>query len=138
MAGRYEMEFLHDLEQLGIQRPTLMTKVTQFMPQIMLFIQKLLEQGVAYKTEDGSVYFNVTEFSKHYKYGKLKPISEPPHSKSKDDFKKSLLDFALWKASKSNLEPSWVSSWGSKGRPGWHVSDHITLLYTWYLVGSSL
>lgn len=117
------MEFLEDLKALGILKPTLMTRVSDFMPHIIFFIQKLLNQGIAYKTSDGSVYFNVEEYSKTYRYGKLKQAEA--HVLASDEPSKeklSPLDFALWKASKTANEPFWVPTWGSKGRPGWHVS----------------
>jgi len=63
----------------------------------------------------GSVYFNT---SKYNNYGKLQ-IPCPDVAKSQQEDKKSALDFALWKAAKSN-EPSWKCPWGH-GRPGWHI-----------------
>jgi hypothetical protein len=97
------------------------------MPQILSFIEKLLNEGLAYTTEDGSVYFNLKTYSdKNFLYGKLKP---PDSLKSSDGGKKFSIDFALWKASKSSSEPSWKPSWGKNGRPGWHVSI-VLLLFT--------
>lgn len=117
------MEFLEDLEELGILKPSFMTRVSDFMPHIIFFIQKLLNQGIAYKTSDGSVYFNVDKYSKNYRYGKLKqPETYVLASDESSKEKISPLDFALWKASKTANEPFWVPTWGSKGRPGWHVN----------------
>ena len=93
------------------------------MPQILSFIEKLLSEGLAYTTEDGSVYFNLKAYSdKNFLYGKLKP---PDSLKISDGGKKFSSDFALWKAAKSPTEPSWKPSWGGYGRPGWHVSRFI-------------
>lgn len=109
---------MNDLNALSVKSPTILTRVSDFIPQIITFIERLLDQNLAYKTIDGSVYFNLNSYSKMYKYGKLKPFqmsntdgSEIPSSH----------DFALWKAAKSSSEPGWTPSWGGKGRPGWHV-----------------
>jgi len=107
----------------SVERPTLLTKVSDYIPQILSFIQKLLSEGLAYTTEDGSVYFNLKAYSdKNFLYGKLKP---PDSLKISDGGKKFSSDFALWKAAKSATEPSWKPSWGGNGRPGWHVSKFI-------------
>ncbi len=117
---------MNDLETLSVQKPTVLTKVTDFIPQIISFIDTLLHQDLAYKTSDGSVYFNLNAYSKNYKYGKLKPfqISSPT-----DGDKSTSSDFALWKAAKSSSEPSWVPTWGGKGRPGWHVTEFFFFIF---------
>ncbi len=94
--------------------------MTDFIPQIISFIETLLHQKLAYTTSDGSVYFSLNAYSKKYQYGKLKPSQIPltdAENLNRDE------DFALWKAAKSSLEPSWSPSWGGKGRPGWHVNN---------------
>lgn len=117
VAFKYESDFLNDMDTLSVKRPTIVTRVSDFIPQIISFIEKLLKQELAYKTEDGSVYFNLIRYSSTFKYGKLKPL-QALENQAKDS---ASSNFALWKASKSPLEPSWVPSWGGKGRPGWHV-----------------
>ena len=90
------------------------------MPQIISFIEKLLQAGLAYTADDGSVYFSLKAYSdKNFRYGKLKP---PDSLKTAEDGKKFSSDFALWKSTKSPSEPSWKPNWGKHGRPGWHVS----------------
>ncbi|KAJ4445651.1 hypothetical protein ANN_12334, partial [Periplaneta americana] len=116
LADRYEMEFFEDMSNLNIMSPTVVTKVTNFVPQVISFVQKIIDKGQAYVTEDGSVYFDTSKFNR---YGKLSPNipTEDPSIREK----KSAMDFALWKASKPG-EPWWSSPWGSgKGRPGWHI-----------------
>lgn len=112
------MAFLNDLGSLSVQKPTVLTKVSDFIPQIISFIEALLHRELAYTTNDGSVYFNINAYEKKYKYGKLKPfqisMAESKNSNNSNDF-------ALWKAAKSDAEPSWAPSWGGKGRPGWHI-----------------
>lgn len=113
------MAFLNDMDSLSVQKPTLLTKVSDFIPQIICFIETLLHRELAYATDDGSVYFDLNAYVKKYKYGKLKPYRITTVD-SKNG--KSSEDFALWKAAKSDSEPSWMPSWGGKGRPGWHVN----------------
>ncbi|KAI9550338.1 putative cysteinyl-tR synthetase [Daphnia sinensis] len=118
VSNKYEMAFLKDLDSLSVQKPTVLTKVSDFIPQITSFIETLLHRELAYSTDDGSVYFNLNAYVKKYEYGKLKPFQastvESKNSKNSNDF-------ALWKAAKSATEPSWTPSWGGKGRPGWHI-----------------
>ncbi|XP_023703007.1 probable cysteine--tRNA ligase, mitochondrial isoform X2 [Cryptotermes secundus] len=116
LAERYEMEFFEDMASLNIMPPTVVTKVTNFIPQIINFVQKIIDKGQAYNTEDGSVYFDTKSYTQ---YGKLLP--NIPREDSSVTYKRSAMDFALWKGSKPG-EPCWPSPWGpGAGRPGWHI-----------------
>jgi cysteinyl-tRNA synthetase len=86
-------------------------------PEIVAFINELVEKGFAYPSE-GSVWFSVEKFSS---YGALsgQKIDDMLASPEQDLGKRSPQDFALWKAAKPD-EPSWGSPWGP-GRPGWHI-----------------
>ncbi|XP_046461967.1 probable cysteine--tRNA ligase, mitochondrial [Daphnia pulex] len=122
VSSKYEISFLNDLDNLSVQRPSVLTKVTDFIPQIISFIATLLHQKLAYTTSDGSVYFSLNAYSKKYKYGKLKPSQVPlMEAENQNRRPNQNEDFALWKATKSSSEPSWSPSWGGKGRPGWHI-----------------
>lgn len=114
VSQRYEKEFFQDLAKLNILPPSMTVRVTDSVPSIIKFIQKLFDKGLAYKARDGSVYFDTTLYKN---YGKLHPVELA--AISEDTEKKSLHDFALWKAAKPN-EPFWSSPWG-EGRPGWHI-----------------
>lgn len=57
LADHYEMEFFGDMASLNIMPPTVVTKVTNFIPQIINFVQKIIDKGQAYTTEDGRFYF---------------------------------------------------------------------------------
>lgn len=111
------MEFLEDLKSLSVGAPTVWTRVSDFIPHIVAFIEKLLERDMAYVTDDGSVYFNLSAYSRKFTYGKLKPADVQLANGGQSES-----DFALWKAAKSASEPGWIPSWTTiKGRPGWHV-----------------
>jgi len=119
IAKKYEAEFLQCLSVLGVKKPSILTRATEHMPQIISFIEKLLQENFAYKSEDGSVYFSLGTYTKQFKYGKLKPADA---LKADPDAQKELVnDFALWKGSKFDWEPSWNTPWNQKGRPGWHI-----------------
>jgi len=130
LSSKFEKEFFEDLAALGISPPDVLTRVTEFVPQVVEYIQHIVEQGKAYES-NGSVYFDVGAFSAMpcMHYCKLNPenannseLLAEGEGKLTQDFisdKKNPCDFALWKKSKPN-EPSWDSPWGP-GRPGWHI-----------------
>ncbi|KAK1132805.1 hypothetical protein K0M31_014177 [Melipona bicolor] len=112
LTRHYEDEFIEDMKMLNITEPHLYCRVTNYMPEIIQFVKGIVDKGNAYVLKDGSVYFDT---SKYEVYGKLStPVSDTSHA-----YKKSALDFCLWKAAKKN-EPFWESPW-APGRPGWHI-----------------
>lgn len=114
LSRSYEEEFWTELEQLNIEKPNLVLRVTENIQVIKDFIGELIKSGFAYKADDGSVYFNV---NKSISYGKLQQINDI--EAIVDKIKKTSADFVLWKAAKTG-EPFWDSDWGP-GRPGWHI-----------------
>ncbi|XP_010894232.1 cysteine--tRNA ligase, cytoplasmic isoform X3 [Esox lucius] len=128
----WEGEYHKDMDALNVLPPDVLTRVSEYCPEIVEFVQKILDNGYGY-VSNGSVYFDTAKFdnSQNHAYGKLVPEAvgdmqalqegEGDLSISADRLseKKSQNDFALWKASKPG-EPSWDSPWG-KGRPGWHI-----------------
>ena len=72
-ARRYEREFMEDMEALGIREPDILTRVTEYVPQIIEFVQKIIDKGLAYKS-NGSVYLSLDEFqAAGHNYRKLNP-----------------------------------------------------------------
>ncbi|CAH0397272.1 unnamed protein product [Chilo suppressalis] len=125
----WENEFHKDMKALNVLPPDVLTRVSEYVPQIIKFIEKIIDNGLAYES-NGSVYFNVCEFDNrenhHYArlvpeaYGDTKSLQEGEGDLTDDTAeKRSPNDFALWKRSKAG-EPSWDSPWGA-GRPGWHI-----------------
>jgi cysteinyl-tRNA synthetase len=123
-TAKYEKAFLDDAAMIGIERPTLV-RATEHIAEMAEFVAKLVEKGIAYRTDDGSYYFRIASFPR---YGQL----------SKKDFsgmldgarvdvdeydKDSARDFALWKAPKPG-EAFWDTSIGA-GRPGWHLECSV-------------
>ncbi|XP_067000195.2 probable cysteine--tRNA ligase, mitochondrial [Anabrus simplex] len=117
LTHRYEREFFLDMEKLNVLPPTIPVRVTDVIPNIITFIQNIIDKGHAYTTDDGSVYFDISSYKK---YGKLFPVVVDDTTGGVSN-KKSPLDFALWKGAKPG-EPWWSSPWrAGKGRPGWHI-----------------
>ena len=109
-----------DSTKLGVIRPDIEPKATEFIDGMINMIAALIEKGFAYAASNGDVYYSVNSFEG---YGKLSGKSlEDLRAGERveiDTHKKDAMDFVLWKAAKPN-EPSWDSPWG-KGRPGWHI-----------------
>ncbi|KAM9836171.1 putative cysteine--tRNA ligase, mitochondrial isoform 2-T2 [Aulostomus maculatus] len=101
---------------LEVIPPAVYLRVTENVPQIIAFIQKIIDNGCAYVTNDGDVYFDIQSIGD--RYGKFLGAVEPQEGAGNTN-KKDLRDFALWKPSKPQ-EPYWESPWG-RGRPGWHI-----------------
>ncbi|XP_014212400.2 probable cysteine--tRNA ligase, mitochondrial [Copidosoma floridanum] len=115
LTHNYEKEFFSDMDSLNVLRPYKTCRVTDYIPDIIAFVKKIVDKNGAYVGKDGSVYFNTSNYKN---YGKLDlPLTED--DAEKNPHKKSSLDFALWKAAKPQ-EPYWESPWGI-GRPGWHI-----------------
>ena len=127
-ATRFESLFHEDMDALGVRPPTILTRVSEYVPQVVAYIQGIEAKGFAYASK-GSVYFDAQAFAKAgFTYRKLEPMARDAWDTLKagapSDFeegkeKKSPMDFALWKSSKAG-EPAWESPWGL-GRPGWHI-----------------
>jgi cysteinyl-tRNA synthetase len=121
LAARYEKVFVEDLDTLGIARPDVLPHATEHIPQMAELIAKLLENGHAYRTDDGSVFFRISSFPG---YGRLARIDlegmRVGERVEADEYAKDdVRDFALWKGPKPG-EPSWETAIGP-GRPGWHI-----------------
>ena len=109
-----------DLAIIGVDRPSIQSKATECIEDMIEFIQKLIEKGYAYSTKEGNVFFEVSKFKD---YGKLshQDLDEQLIAvrKELEPGKQNEKDFALWKNAKDD-EIWWDSPWG-KGRPGWHI-----------------
>ncbi len=129
----YTEEFYKDIKSLNILPPTKFTKATDYIEEMVEIINKLLDKGLAYKSEDGSVYFDIKKFPN---YGKLSGIVLEKQKENasgrivSDEYdKENAQDFALWKAwDEKDGEVFWdpaklagTSTSLGKGRPGWHI-----------------
>ena len=118
---KFETAFLEDMEALGVERPEVLPRATEHIPEMVALIENLRARDIAYQAEDGSWYFRIERFAD---YGKLSKKDfegiEDGARIDVDEDKDHARDFALWKAVKNPEEPSWQTSLGP-GRPGWHI-----------------
>lgn len=120
VSEKYIDEYFKDAQALKVKKATVHPKVTDNIENIIAFVKTLVDKGHAYEV-DGDVYFSTRSFSE---YGKLSRQNiEDLEAGARIDVgeqKKDPLDFALWKARKTEDEIAWESPWGM-GRPGWHI-----------------
>ena len=121
VVGRYTVSFHERLQTLGIGLPDIEPLATEHIPGMISLIEELIEKDHAYAPEEakGDVYYAVGSFAPYGALSHQRPEEMRETEKGQTGFKRSPLDFTLWKASKPG-EPSWESPWGP-GRPGWHI-----------------
>ena len=121
----YSEEFFKDIKSLNIINPDKFTKATDYIDEMVQIIKKLLDNKLAYKSDDGSIYFDIRKFKN---YGQLSHIvleeqKENASGRIKTDEydKDNIQDFALWKMwDEQDGDVFWETELG-KGRPGWHI-----------------
>jgi cysteinyl-tRNA synthetase len=117
--------FHADREYLRIEPAEEYPKATDYIPQMITLVERLVSRGVAYQADDGSVYFAIDRFPGYGKLSRLDTREVRAGARvSQDEYsKENAQDFALWKAAKPEDEAAgaaWDSPWG-RGRPGWHL-----------------
>jgi len=120
LTRRFIQAMNKDFEALNVLVPDSEPRATDHIEQIVVMISRLLDNGYAYRAENGDIFYDVSAFED---YGKLsgKNIEELRAGIRVDvqEEKADPVDFVLWKAEKPG-EPAWDSPWG-RGRPGWHI-----------------
>lgn len=127
VAEKFIAAFAEDTQALEVKEATVHPRVMDNIPEIIAFIEVLIEKGFAYESH-GDVYYRTEKFEKYgqlsdqsikdLRVGASERIDEEENRK-----KESPIDFALWKSAKSE-EISWDSPWGP-GRPGWHIECSV-------------
>src|SRR6185437_11821547 len=121
LAARAANWYVEDVGDLGLGLPDALPRATAFIPQIVAFIERLIESGHAYPV-GGDVYFRVSTVPD---YGRLsRQRVDQMEEEEHNALKESPADFALWKATKPGEDTSWDSPWG-RGRPGWHIECSV-------------
>ncbi|WP_368250446.1 cysteine--tRNA ligase [Enterococcus sp. 2201sp1_2201st1_B8_2201SCRN_220225] len=126
LSEQFIQAYFEDTKALNIEPATLNPRVMDHIPDIIAFIQALIEKGYAYEAS-GDVYYRTRKFKE---YGKLSDqsideleVGASQRTGSEQAIKEDPLDFALWKSAKAG-EISWESPWGA-GRPGWHIECSV-------------
>lgn len=120
IANFYMTAFLKDIDTLNIDRPEIIARATEHIPDMEKYVQKIIENGYTYETED-TIYFDTAKLDK---YGVLSNINiDEQKAGARVDFdqnKKNVTDFALWIKAPENHLMKWDTFWG-KCYPGWHL-----------------
>jgi len=121
----FTQAFFEDRDYLRIKPAHVYTRATQYIPQMIALVQRLLERGVAYKGDDGSVYFALAKFPTYGRLSRLdtRQIKVGARVASDEYAKDDPSDFALWKkadAEDESVGAAWDAPFG-RGRPGWHL-----------------
>ena len=120
ISERFIKEYFDDADALNVRRADVHPKVSEHIDDIENFVDTLVGKGFAYEAA-GDVYFSTRKFPE---YGKLSGQNiedlEAGARIAVGEVKEDPIDFALWKARKTEDEIAWESPWGM-GRPGWHI-----------------
>ena len=122
LTDRFIQAMNEDAENLGCLHPDEAPRATDYIDQMQNMIGNLVNNGTAYPSSNGDVYFQVEKFAKYGRLSGRKLEDMQAGASERVDVeveKKHPFDFVLWKHAKEN-EPSWASPWGN-GRPGWHI-----------------
>ena len=120
---RYEKAFFEDLETLNIDKADIFPRATEHVKEMVSIIKKLLKNNIAYKSEDGSIYYDISKFDDYGKlsHTKVAELKEGARVRQDSYEKEQAQDFALWKShDKEDGDALWKTEIGD-GRPGWHI-----------------
>lgn len=120
IAEYFTEVFFGDIAALNIEKPEIVPKATGHIPEMIEFVQDLIEKGFAYETSDG-IYFDIGKFSGYGKLSGLDLEGQVAGARVEvNEEKRHPADFALWKKAPKEHIMQWESPWGM-GYPGWHI-----------------
>ena len=126
ITKRSTNQYHSDMKILNVEEPNKEPYATQFISEMILFIEDLIEKDNAYVSE-GHVLFDIDSYKLYGDLSSRDPKDMIAGSRVEvQDYKKNPLDFVLWKPSNEN-EIGWSSPWG-RGRPGWHLECSTMIL----------
>ncbi len=123
LTSHYEKAFMDDLASLNAEKAEFYPRATENIPEMLALIERLMLKGYAYKSPDGSVYYDISKFKKYGRLSGVVPRQLKTRARVSSDHyaKEEANDFALWKAwDAEDGEVYWETGLG-KGRPGWHI-----------------
>ncbi|TGC11067.1 cysteine--tRNA ligase [Methanolobus halotolerans] len=127
LSSRFALSFIEDMDRLNVVRPDIQPLVTDHIPEIIGMIEGLIDRGLAYPTQVGNVYYDLTSSLGRVgilSHQTVEGLLEGSGSRVEvEEDKNYRLDFVLWKSSSPD-EPGWESPWG-RGRPGWHIECSV-------------
>src|SRR3989344_2415600 len=121
IADNFTKIFFSDIKKLNIEKVEFYPRATKHIKEIIALIKNLMKKGIAYKGNDGSIYFDISKFKKYGQLSRLdkREIKIGARIAADEYNKENAQDFVLWKAKKTG-EPFWHSPFRD-GRPGWHI-----------------
>ncbi|MDR2454925.1 MAG: cysteine--tRNA ligase [Bifidobacteriaceae bacterium] len=123
-AQRWERAFTAAYDALGVLPPTYEPRATGVVPDMVEFVERLVERRHAYAGQPGNVYFDVGSYPEYGSLTNQRPqdMKVAADGEPEEPDKRDPHDFALWKAAKPGepLDAAWATPWG-RGRPGWHL-----------------
>lgn len=124
LTETYIHSFLSDMDALGVLRPNISPRATCHIPEIITWVQNLIDRGYAYEV-NGNVYFSVKRFADYGKLARrnLDDLQAGARIEIREE-KRDPADFALWKAADADHIMRWPSPWG-EGYPGWHIECSV-------------
>lgn len=125
LAEYYTQDFMNQIEQLNIKKPTIVCKATDHIQGMIDLTQSLLDKGYAYRIEGDGIYFDVQKLEDYGKLSgnRLKDLQAGARVEV-NDRKRHPADFALWKDAAPEHIMQWPSPWG-QGYPGWHIECSV-------------
>ncbi|MFR4189273.1 MAG: cysteine--tRNA ligase [Corynebacterium variabile] len=117
-AATHERAFTRAYDLLGVTPPSIEPRATGYVPEMIAYIRRIIDNGLGYATEDGSVYCRTAQVP-DYGFLSHQKLDELDQGEDAAPGKEDPRDFAMWKAAKPG-EPGWETPWGF-GRPGWHI-----------------
>lgn len=123
IAKFYEEKFWQDYDALHCTRPTIVSRATAHIPQMIALVKTLEEKGYTYRTSDG-IYYDTSKFDRYdalVGHARISGLQGGARVEMSDE-KRNPTDFALWKFSPKDKkrQMEWDSPWGV-GFPGWHI-----------------
>ncbi len=124
VVDTYIKSFHDDMDALGVLRPNISPRPSCHIPEIITWVQGLIEKGYAYEA-NGSVYFSVEAFPEYGKLSrrKVEELEAGARVEVREE-KRHPADFALWKRADPEHIMRWPSPWG-EGYPGWHIECSV-------------
>jgi cysteinyl-tRNA synthetase len=123
LAQEYIDSFYEDMDALGVMKPDMEPRATEYIEDMIKMIRVLIDKGFAYEV-DGDVFYAVEKLEDYGKLSGRKLDDMKAGSRINiNEKKRHPMDFTLWKPSKPG-EPMWKSPWGN-GRPGWHMECSV-------------
>jgi len=119
----YTKAFFEDITTLNIEKADIFPKATEHIKEMVSLVKSLLDKGIAYKSDDRSIYYDISKFKDYGKFAHIKTSDLKTGARVKqDEYEKDTAnDFALWKGyDKEDGDVFWKTDIG-KGRPGWHI-----------------